>query len=279
MTKLVKHRAVDVRGHRVDVFAVGEPRAPLVAAAHPSDAFGAPTAALLARLSGGPAVCIDASPAPDGDVATDELARMVDRIEAARVELALPPWIFWGMSGGGWLALLYARRHRAGLAGIVIESACASFRARLQDPACAISPRFDAWRGPLSDAGLLDGDVPEQIARVAWQQVDGAGQVARIPDGPAVLVAPEPLTPATMRALPAMLAFDARPWLDQLDVPALVLCGTADPIVPVSRVRAVHEALAGSTFVAIEGAGHVPTAQSHPEAVRAFEAFRSSLPG
>src|SRR5262249_57505904 len=74
------------------------------------------------------------------------LEQMVDDIEAARRELGSAPWTFWGMSGGGWLAMIYAHRCPEGLAGIIVESACLCFRERLGHPRCALSPVFPARR-------------------------------------------------------------------------------------------------------------------------------------
>jgi pimeloyl-ACP methyl ester carboxylesterase len=122
------------------------------------------------------------------------LEEMVDRIEGIRRALGLAPWLFWGMSGGGWLAQIYAHRYPEALAGMVIEGGCLCFHERLADPP-----------------------------------------------------------------------------------PALILCGTADPVVPVHHARAVHEATAGSGFVEIEGGGHVPVTERRPEVTKAFRSFVSRL--
>ncbi len=253
------------------------PNAQVVCAAHPTDHFGPPTVELLARVAQARTVGVN----PRGRAGTQaSLAQMVDGIEAARRELALPPWIFWGMSGGGWLAQLYAHRHPAAVAGIVIESACASFAQRLADPECVLSPRFPAWRPRMEAAGLLDSDAPPEVGPTdlfEWTEVADVGSVLRLRSGPAVLVSPTPLAPAMKDAMPELVRFDSRQWLGALRVPTLVLCGTADPVVPVRHARAVHEAIAGSTFVAIEGAGHVPTAQQHAAVASALQSFLSRL--
>jgi pimeloyl-[acyl-carrier protein] methyl ester esterase len=77
--------------------------------------------------------------------------------------------------------------------------------------------------------------------------------------------------------MPLLWGFDSRAWIGSVRLPALVLCGTADPVVPVRHARAVHEAIAGSVFVEIEGAGHVPTGQRRPEVADAFQRFASRL--
>jgi pimeloyl-ACP methyl ester carboxylesterase len=105
-----------------------------------------------------------------------------------------------------------------------------------------------------------------------------AGEVLRRRGGAALLVSPGPLSSDMKRAMPAFLRFDARPFIGAVSVPALVLAGSADPIVPVARVRAIHEALPGSHFEVVEGAGHVPTAEQRPEVARAFARFAAELP-
>jgi pimeloyl-ACP methyl ester carboxylesterase len=72
------------------------------------------------------------------------------------------------------------------------------------------------------------------------------------------------------RAMPRLWEIDARPWLGAVRVPALVICGTDDPVAPLRHARAIHDAIAGSTWLAIEGAGHVPTAERRPEVAAAF---------
>jgi pimeloyl-ACP methyl ester carboxylesterase len=243
--------------------------AAIVCAAHPADDFGAATAGLLAAAAGAQVVCV--SPR-----AGRPLADMVDDIDAVRARLGIDRWVFWGMSGGGWLGELYAQRHPDALAGVVLESVCACFRARLADPACILSPYHPAWRGTLAAAGLVDPEA-HASARPAddgvWEDVPGIGTVFRRPGGPALLVSPAPVSPAMRRAMPELWRVDARAWLPSLRVAALVVAGTADPVVPLAHARAVHEAIPGSRFVAIDGAGHVPTAEGRPEVAAAVRSF------
>jgi 3-oxoadipate enol-lactonase len=216
----------------------------MIIAAHPAAAFGDDTAALLSEIAGTEARCVDVTNATSFDA-------MIDGLEDARRQAGIERWLFWGMSGGGWLAQLYAHRHPEALTGIIVESACACFRERLRDPACAISPLFPAWR-----------DAPERVADV----VHG-------PDGELLVASPAPIDDLMKKQMPLLLTFDARPWLADVRVPALVIAGGADPIVPVARVRAVHEAIRGSSFVEVEGGGHVPSTSHARAAVQAVRAF------
>lgn len=234
------------------------------------------TVDLLAEMTGVRVVCVNPCGADrDGHSNPLTLEEMVSRIEDVRRHLALGRWIFWGMSGGGWIAQIYARRHPESLRGIVVESSCSSFRERLADPDCVLSPFFPAWREPLRSASLLPQlkDIQGPFDDIEWVQVETVGHILRHRGGPAVLVSPMPLSSEMKSMMPHFLEFDSRPWLASLGVPALVLCGTADPVVPPRHPRAVHDAIEGSSFVEISGAGHVPVSERRPEVAAAFGAF------
>lgn len=274
---------VPVGGGEVEVFRGGRGGGrPPICAAHPGDAFVEGTIELLAE--GAPEreiVCVNprgvggSSPAPPSS-----LEQMVEDVEAARLVLGIGRWLFWGMSGGGWLGLLFARRFPASVAGLIVESACLCFRERLRDPTCVLSPFHPAWRDALTERGLLQLEshaAPSAGADTEWLEIAGVGQVFRRRDGPALLVSPTALGAAMQRIMPALWEFDSRPWIGEVRAPTLVLCGTADPIVPVAHARAVHEAIAGSAFAAIAGASHVPSAQRHPDAIRVVRTFAQSV--
>jgi pimeloyl-ACP methyl ester carboxylesterase len=277
-------RLVAVAGAQLDVVifdAGADARAPVIAAAHPADAFNEGTAALLADAVGpSRIVCINprgvGASTPLEPAQRYTLADMVDDIEAVRHALALPPWIFWGMSGGGWLAQLYAHRHAHALSHVIIESVCPCFRLRLADAACLASPLHPAWRAKLDAAGLLDAHAHDDAGDVEWREVAGVGAVLCRRDGGAVLVAPMALPPALLHIMPELWRFDARGWLDAVTTPALVIAGSADPIVPVAHARAVHTRLRDSEWLLVDGAGHVPVQEKREEVQAGVRRWLSS---
>lgn len=271
-------RRIETAHGTLEVISGGAPGGAIaIATAHPAEACGARTAELLGGASAAAVVCVNprglgaSSPAPPierGRPADDALAAMVDDIEDARRQMEAPPWVFWGMSGGGWLGQLYARRHPTALAGLILESTCPCFRTRLADPACLISPFHPSWRAALAAADLIDPtshDAVGDARDTEWVDVDGVGAVFRRRNGPALLVSPMALSREMRRIMPALWSFDATPWLAELAVPTLVIGTTADPVVPLERSRALHEAIAGSSFAIIEGGGHVPVNDPRPE--------------
>jgi pimeloyl-ACP methyl ester carboxylesterase len=272
-----KQQTVDLDDAQLEVFRVDNGAgAMVIAAAHPASAFGADTASLLADTARADVVCINprglGRSSPAGRASLEE---MVDDLERVRGRLGLGRWMFWGMSGGGWLAQIYARRHPDALVGIIVESACACFRNRLADPACILSPFFPAWRGALYACGLLrEGSHASPSADdTEWMDLEGVGQVLRRPGGPALLVSPMLVDHDLKRAMPMLWAFDSREWLIDVRTPTLVIAGTADLIAPGHRVREVHERIRGSTLVMVEGGGHVPSAERRSGAVTAVRRF------
>jgi 3-oxoadipate enol-lactonase len=67
--------------------------------------------------------------------------------------------------------------------------------------------------------------------------------------------------------------------LDRVAVPALVIHGTADAIVPPSVGEWMARSIPKASLVRIEGAGHVPTVTRPREVVEAILAWERTLPG
>jgi pimeloyl-ACP methyl ester carboxylesterase len=256
-----------------------------VAAAHPADAMGTATAALLAGAADLPVVCINprglgaSTAAPAGG---QRLEQMVDDLEAVRRQLGLGAWVFWGMSGGGWLGQIYARKYPQAIRGLILESVCACFRVRLADPDCLLSPLHPAWRAALEGHGLIAPDAhagpgaavsPREEPPTTWIDVEGVGSVWRDVDGPARLVAPFPLSPEMRACMPQLWAFDARGWLGEIATPTLVIAGDADPVVPVAHAQALYRGIRGAEMLTVAGAGHVPVGQGRPEVGEAVRRF------
>jgi pimeloyl-ACP methyl ester carboxylesterase len=211
------------------------------------------------------------------DVAKLSLEAMIEHIEDVRRALGYERWYYWGMSGGGWLSQLYARQYPESLLGIVIESVCACFRERCGDAECAFSPFFPAWREALQSRDLIDPAShaqPSSGANTEWIEVEGLGPVFRRIGGPALLVSPLPVGQRMRHVMPRLWTFDSRAWLGELQVPTLVIAGTADPVVPIAYPQRVARAISGAKFVAIEGGGHVPTAERSAAVTKAWREFR-----
>jgi len=236
-----------------------------ICAAHPAERFSPETADLLSGIAGARVVCVGPPPG------ADSLEEVVEAIEAERRSMGIRQWVFWGMSGGSFLGQIYARQYPEVLAGVILASSGPYFRLTVEDSECLLCPRYPAWRDKLADAGLLEGSYDK--GPTEWQVVDGVGWVFRRASGAALLVSPDEPSAALQQIMPALWAFDARAWLGDVHVPALVMCGTADPIVPLVHARALAALLPRAELVPIEGAGHIPLTDHRSAVEQAVHGF------
>ena len=274
-------RKVQVVGAELDVLVGGrqESGAPTLCTTHPTESMDTANG-LLADITRARVVCVN----PRGVGGSSPLAQpldsilecMADDLEAVRLALRVRSWVIWGMSGGAMIAQVFAHRHPHALEGLILDSAGPCFSMALRDARCVMSPYFPKWREGLTAAGLSgDPDAGLKGADTIWEEVPSLGWVLRQAAGPVVLVAPSAPSPQMRRVMPSLLAFDARAWLSAIQVPTLVLGGEADQVAPLGHLRALHEAIPGSTFVAIAGAGHVPVVEKPAEVGATVRSFLS----
>jgi pimeloyl-ACP methyl ester carboxylesterase len=167
-----------------------------------------------------------------------DLAGLIDRLGLER------PAVF-GVSFGGAVALELASEHPRKLGALIVQGAEARFRSTLG----ATIARRVLERFPLPSDNrfvnqffnLLYGGKPEPgplvdfVVERCWE-TDQSVMAQRIG---------------------LLESFDIADRLWRIEVPTLVLAGTRDAIVPMSRQRALAESIPGARFERVEGAGHV----------------------
>jgi len=240
-----------------------------VCAPHPSALFSRETTDLLSSIATVPVIAIGP---PKGATSLEEI---VDAMEEKRRSLDVERWIIWGMSGGSFLGQLYAHMYTTAVAGLILASSGPYFRTTVEDPDCILSPRNSAWSAKLSAAGLLDGEY--EMGPTVWEIVAGVGWVFRRASGAALVVSPEEPSVEMQRIMPALWVYDARPWLGTIRAPTLVLCGTADPVVPLRHAETLAALMPNARFVAIDGAGHIPLTDHRVEVEGEVRTFLQSL--
>jgi pimeloyl-ACP methyl ester carboxylesterase len=241
-----------------------------ICAPHPSALFPRETTDLLSSIAGKPVVAVGPPPG------ANSLEEIVEAMEDKRRTLGLVRWIVWGMSGGSFLGQLYTRTYPDAVSALILASSGPYFRHTVEDPECILCPQNKAWSAKLSARGLLAGDYDP--GATTWEFVEGVGWVFRRATGAALLVSPEEPNAELQRIMPALWAFDARAWLPAVPSPTLVMCGTADPVVPIRHARALADLIPNARFVAIENAGHIPLTDNRPAVEHAIRTFLSELP-
>ncbi len=204
------------------------------------------------------------------------LAALADALAALAAAEAPRGAVLLGWSMGAQVALAALAAHpalRALTRGVVLLGA---------------TPRFTEGEGwphgqPLRAVEGLALRVRRAPARAlarflddcfAPGELDAAGE-ARL--GP-LRAAPTPGLGAALAGLDLLATADLRAALPGLDLPALVLHGEADAIVPVGAGRALAAALPRARLLTWPGLGHAPHLSRPAEVAAAVAAFAGGLP-
>jgi poly(3-hydroxyoctanoate) depolymerase len=78
--------------------------------------------------------------------------------------------------------------------------------------------------------------------------------------------------------LRAAMMWSSLPWLDQIDMPALVIAGGDDPIIPLSQSRTIAARIPNCRLQVIPGAGHLWTLKQPHRAARLIGSFLGETP-
>lgn len=184
----------------------------------------------------------DEATPPSVDAMADDVAALLDALAITE------PVALGGLSMGGYVALAFARRHRARLRGLLLADTRAE-------------PDDDAGRAKrdASIARVVAGDV-RGVVEEMLEKLAGDTTRAERPDvlrrmRELMLEAPAETIAKALVALRDRP--DARPSLASLDVPALVLVGAEDVVTPPSTSEAMAKALPRATLETIPAAGHI----------------------
>jgi pimeloyl-ACP methyl ester carboxylesterase len=165
-------------------------------------------------------------------------ARWVDRFTAA---LSFNSFFLMGHSFGGAIVQEYARLYPEKLKGIILVATGTGFK---------LSQSYRELHARGIDVKNLGGsDIPQPIRQ-------GYEMLKKVSG------------PALHADLLAAGAFDSTTWISSINVPALVVWGSADYITPRELPEALAAGLPNATFQVIANAGHVLMV----EAVETFNA-------
>jgi proline iminopeptidase len=193
-----------------------------------------------------------------------EMGGLADDLEAARGALGLPPWVVLGASTGGMVALSYAVRHPAGLAGLILVGTGASHRfvsGSIYDPN---HPRASEMQRASQALATGSAEGVAEWRRTVWSlSVRDPDHTPR-PPGMRGLFSVERLQ-GFIGELPR---FDLEEAIKQIRVPTLIMVGRHDPQVPLANSERMAAAIPGARLVIFEQSGHFPYIEE-PDAFRA----------
>lgn len=218
-----------------------------------------------ARLIAPDAPGLGESPAaPDGwtvDGFADQVAALLDALGVAEA-------VVGGLSMGGYAALAFARRHPGRLLGLIL----ADTKAEPDDDAAKANrdKLIAAVRERGPDA-VLDAMLPKLLAPATRRDRPEVERTVRRLAGA-----------QTAEGLAAALAAlrdrpDARPGLEEIQVPARVIVGLADEVTPPDAARRMTEAIPHCKQIDILGAGHLSSLERPAEFLAAVRSFLATV--
>lgn len=193
----------------------------------------------------------------------DQLAAMLDELGVSE------PVVFCGLSMGGYVGWQFLQRHRERVSHLVAcntrasgdseEAALGRKRMATSVVLMGLQPIADAMMLTLfySDPASSEDDGKDEENRVKINKTIASTEVQTIAK-----------LQLAMAARPDMTEF-----LNQIDVPTLVISGRHDTITPVEEMREMADSIAGSTFVCIEDAAHLTPLESGQEFNQAVRDF------
>ena len=190
---------------------------------------------------------------PSLDVAADDVAELLDRLDLEQVVLG-------GLSMGGYVAMALLRRHPERVAALILADTKAS-----ADPDAAKANReriAAAVEGDEHSTVLVDDVLPALLGSTSTSSRPlVSGRVRGL-----VQSAPPAAVAWAQRAMAARP--DSFDTLRSFDRPALVVVGQEDVLSPPADAEAMAEALPRGRLVVMPEAGHL-TAVETPEAFNA----------
>lgn len=176
------------------------------------------------------------------DVLADDLAALLDHHGIEEVSLA-------GSSMGGYVAMAFLRRYPGRVRALAL----------LATRATADAPAAVAGRHAFADAVLDPARKHALVAATAPALVGATTRARRRDIVEEVLESVESVNPAAVAW--AQRAIAARPdstsILRSLDVPAVVIAGEEDDLVPLAEARELARTLPGARLVEVPLAGHL----------------------
>lgn len=186
----------------------------------------------------------------------DDLAGLLDALQVSG------PITFCGLSMGGYIGWQFWRRHPARVRQLVM---CDT-----RSAADTVETREQRLR---TAADVLERGVAELAEGMSKKLFSPATASTR----PEFVEATRHVMLGTRRetvaaALRGMAQrVDATPWLAEIDVPTLLVCGVDDVITPLAEMRQVAAALPRSRLVEIANAGHMAPLERAAEVAGAID--------
>jgi pimeloyl-ACP methyl ester carboxylesterase len=188
------------------------------------------------------------------------LAAFAEDIAALADHLGVGRFVLGGLSMGGQIVLECVRQFAPRLRGLVLADTFAQ----------AETPEGRKGRNDMADRLLREG-MAGYADEVLWKMVAPRNPAAAEHVSRMMHAAPPAGAAAALRGRAERP--DYTPVLAEITVPTLVVVGSDDEFTPVADAEYLHDRIAGSTLVVVDGAAHLPNLERPAE----FDAALTAL--
>jgi YbgC/YbaW family acyl-CoA thioester hydrolase len=196
------------------------------------------------------------------------IAEYADDLAALLEKLDVEEAVICGLSMGGYVALELMRRHRAMVRALVLTNTRAE----------ADTPEGRESRDEM--IGLVEAKGSEALADVMLPKLLSPSSLSAMPqvvEHVRTMVSGSP-DAGVIGALRAMKERpDSTEFLQEIDVPTLVVTGREDQLIPVEHSRTMAEAITGAMYTVIPEAGHLTPMEQPIATSRVIGEFLESL--
>lgn len=184
---------------------------------------------------------------------------LAEDVHALIESLHAGPAVLGGLSMGGYVSLAFARKYPSTLRGLMLVDTRAE----------ADTPEGREGRGKMIELARAEGSAG--VGRKMLEKLVTPDTLEHRPQVVRELRAMMEACPALTieHALEAMRDRpDQTASLPSIGVPTLIIVGDSDALTPPAAARTMHDAITGSAFAEIRGAGHM-SPMEQPEQVNA----------
>lgn len=199
---------------------------------------------------------------------TYSMAEYADDLAALLEKLDVEEAVICGLSMGGYIALEFMRRHRAMVRALVLTNTRAE----------ADTPEGQASRDEMIEMveakgseGLTDVMLPKLLCPSSLSAMPQVVEHVRT----MIAGSPDAGVTGALRAMKERP--DSTGFLQEIDVPTLVVTGREDQLIPVERSRAMALAITGAQYTVIPESGHLTPMEQPIATSRVIGEFLESL--
>ena len=213
---------------------------------------------------------------PDAEFTLD---KMVDDLDALRVAMGIKQWAVLGHSYGGFVAQAYALKYPDAVTDLILANTSPAPAFIPQDASkllltAMMNPQIGEAFGMLGKiAAKTEPEGGDEQFKALWRVVLPAyfatpPSEASIADDKAVY-----REHAFVLGAQLTVGFDTRPSLSKLTMPALVLVGRRDAILPLNHSEMLSQLIPKAKLVVFDRSGHFPFIEERERFVAAVRAF------